>query len=55
MYFIHFIGSRLPEARSGANIDENGEDSDDDEDGNFDNDIMTVVMKMTVLTLEWQL
>ena len=47
MYFIHFIGSRLPEARSGANIDENSKDSDE-EDGNFDNDVMTVVMKMWI-------
>ena len=42
MYFIHFIGTRLPEARSGANIDENSKDIKYDEDGNFENDFMTI-------------
>ena len=26
-WFVHFIGTRLPEARSGANIDENGKNA----------------------------
>ena len=51
LYFIHFIGTRLPEAWSGANIDENSKDGNDEDNGNFDNDIMTVKKKKTGIRL----